>query len=82
MFLGGHGKVHAGPKDPHVGNAELVRGLSDALSIARLAGVDKPARSTFEDILGLGTRATDAYYWLGHADTGDLKTAITTARSA
>jgi hypothetical protein len=63
-----------------VGNAELVRGLSDALSIARLAGVDKPTRVTFEDILNFGTRAIDAYYWLGHADTGDLKTAISSVR--
>ncbi len=63
-----------------VGNADLVRGLSDALSIARLSGVDKPGRVTFEDIMALGTRAVDAYYWLGHADTGDLKSAVTSVR--
>jgi len=59
-----------------VGNADLVRGLSDALSIARLAGADAPVRTTFDDILALATRATDQYYWLGHADAGDLKAAI------
>ena len=64
-----------------VGNADLVRGLSDALSIARLAANDKPGRTTFEDILALSTRATDAYYWLGHADAGDLKTAVGDVRS-
>ncbi|HWO22153.1 MAG TPA: DNA repair ATPase [Kofleriaceae bacterium] len=64
-----------------VGNADLVRGLSDALSIARLAGADKPQRTTFEDILALSTRATDAYYWLGHADAGDLKGAIGDVKS-
>ena len=64
-----------------VGNADLVRGLSDALSIARLAGNDKPQRTTFDDILALSTRATDAYYWLGHADAGDLKTAIADVKS-
>jgi hypothetical protein len=64
-----------------VGNADLVRGLSDALSIARLAGADKPQRTTFEDILALSTRATDAYYWLGHADAGDLKTSVTDVKS-
>ena len=67
-----------------VGNADLVRGLSDALSIARLAGADAPVRTTFDDILGLATRAIDQYYWLGHADAGDLRTAVadvkTTAR--
>jgi len=64
-----------------VGNADLVRGLSDALSIARLAGADRPQRTTFEDILALSTRATDAYYWLGHADAGDLKAAIADVKS-
>ncbi len=64
-----------------VGNADLVRGLSDALSIARLANNDKPQRTTFEDILSLATRATDAYYWLGHADAGDLKGAVGDVRS-
>ncbi len=64
-----------------VGNADLVRGLSDALSIARLAANDKPGRTTFEDILALSTRATDAYYWLGHGDAGDLKTAVGDVRS-
>ncbi|MBA3396397.1 MAG: DNA repair ATPase [Deltaproteobacteria bacterium] len=64
-----------------VGNADLVRGLSDALSISRLAGADKPQRTTFEDILALSTRATDAYYWLGHADANDLKTAVADVKS-
>ncbi len=64
-----------------VGNADLVRGLSDALSVARLAGVDAPRRSTFDDILALSTRAIDQYYWLGHADAGDLKTALADVKS-
>nr|HEX4317824.1 DNA repair ATPase [Kofleriaceae bacterium] len=64
-----------------VGNADLVRGLSDALSVARLACADVPKRTTFEDILALGTRAIDAYYWLGHPDAGDLKTAVGDVRS-
>ncbi len=64
-----------------VGNADLVRGLSDALSIARLTANDKPQRTTFDDILALSTRATDAYYWLGHADAGDLKTAVADVKS-
>jgi hypothetical protein len=65
-----------------VGNADLVRGLSDALSLARLASADKPTKTTFEDLLALSTRAVDAYYWLGHADAGDLKAAITDVRGA
>ncbi len=65
-----------------VGNADLVRGLSDALSIARLAGSDRPNRTTFDDILALGTKAVDAYYWLGHADAGDLRASVTEVKSA
>ncbi|HEY4178805.1 MAG TPA: DNA repair ATPase [Kofleriaceae bacterium] len=66
----------------NVGNADLVRGLSDALSISRLARADKPNRSTFEDILALSTRAMDAYYWLGHADAGDLRTAVADVKTS
>ncbi len=65
-----------------VGNADLVRGLSDVLSICRLAAVDEPERQTFEDMLQLGSRASDAYYWLGHAEVGDLKAAVGDVRAA
>ena len=65
-----------------VGNADLVRGLSDVLSICRLAAVDEPQRQTFQDILALGSRASDAYYWLGHAECGDLKGAVGDVRGA
>lgn len=59
-----------------VGNADLVRGLADVLSICRLTNQDNPRRQAFEDILALCNRAPDAYYWLGHADAGDLKSAV------
>jgi hypothetical protein len=65
-----------------VGNADLVRGLSDALSIARLAATDRPNRTTFDDILALGTRAMDGYYWLGHAEAGDLRGAVADVKGA
>ena len=65
-----------------VGNADLVRGLSDALSLSRLASADRPTRTTFEDVLALATRALDAYYWLGHEEVGDLRAAITEVRGA
>ena len=64
-----------------VGNADLVRGLSDALSVARLAGADQPVRTTFDDILALSTRAIDQYHWLAHADAGDLKGALADVRA-
>ncbi|RKH60736.1 DNA repair ATPase [Corallococcus llansteffanensis] len=53
-----------------VGNAELVRGISDALTLPRVAKTDKPTRRTYEDLVSAATRALDAYYWLGNAEVG------------
>ncbi|MEI8255691.1 MAG: DNA repair ATPase, partial [Deltaproteobacteria bacterium] len=60
-----------------VGNADLVRGISDALSLRRLASVEKPTRTTYEDLVAATSRAMDAHYWLGHAETGDLLASVT-----
>ncbi|MBK8010506.1 MAG: DNA repair ATPase [Deltaproteobacteria bacterium] len=59
-----------------VGNRDLVRGISDALSLGRLANSDAPARSTFEDLIKNATRMLDDYYWLSADDVGDLKSEI------
>jgi hypothetical protein len=53
-----------------VGNAELVRGISDALTLQRVAKSDKPTRRSYEDLITGVTRALDAYYWLAHAEVG------------
>jgi DNA repair ATPase/ATPase family protein associated with various cellular activities (AAA) len=58
-----------------VGNAELVRGVSDALSLARLARSNAPTRRTFEDAAGAARRMVDAYHWLGHAEALGLREA-------
>lgn len=55
-----------------VGNAELVRGISDALSISRLIDNSQPSRQIFEDLIGAITRMGDAYYWLGSDEAGNL----------
>ncbi|MGK0362189.1 MAG: two-component sensor histidine kinase, partial [Bradymonadia bacterium] len=55
-----------------VGNAELVRGISDALSISRLIDDSQPSRQIFEDLIGAIQRMKDAYYWIGKAEVGDL----------
>ena len=47
-----------------VGNAELVRGISDAYAIARLTATATPQRHTFEDLIRTVDHALDAYYWL------------------
>jgi hypothetical protein len=55
-----------------VGNPELVRGISDALAIARLLGEQRPSRELYEDLIAAATRTVDAYHWLGHEEAGDL----------
>ncbi len=66
----------AAPRDgsylAKVGNADLVRGISDALSLKKLATVDRPTRGTYEDLVASISRAIDTHYWLGNAEAGDL----------
>lgn len=59
-----------------VGNADLVRGISDALSLRRLAMNEQPSRSTYEDLASAASRALDAHYWLGHGDALDLASTL------
>lgn len=59
-----------------VGNAELVRGISDAFSIARLIDETTPSRGVYEDLIGSLNRMRDAYFWLGRKEAFDLKSSI------
>jgi hypothetical protein len=63
-----------------LGNAELVRGISDCVTVRRLAMPDAPSRQGFEDLVAACTRALDQYYWLGHAEVGDLAALLRTIR--
>jgi hypothetical protein len=63
-----------------VGNAELVRGISDALSIQRMTAHDDPNRHTYEDLIGATTRALDAYYWLENEEVGNLAALVKEVR--
>ncbi|MEM9554175.1 MAG: DNA repair ATPase [Acidobacteriota bacterium] len=68
-----------------IGNADLVRGVSDALSIARTAAAPDDAASSsetgasgqdagarYEELVASTVRMADAYYWLGREEVGDL----------
>jgi len=63
-----------------VGNAELVRGISEALSVVRLAENTDPRRETYEDLIAQAAKVADNYYWIGHAEVGDLHAALKTLR--
>ncbi|ARU06608.1 DNA repair protein [Comamonas serinivorans] len=47
-----------------VGNADLVRGVSDLMAIARAVREQTPTRTAYEDLIRQSQRARDAYFWL------------------
>ena len=55
-----------------VGNADLVRGISDLLGIARMVREQVPTRTAYEDLIRQCQRARDAYFWL---DAGEVQNA-------
>jgi len=59
-----------------VGNAELVRGISDAYSVQRLIANTEPSRHTYEDLVKATTRTIDSYYWLDNSEVGDLASTL------
>ena len=59
-----------------VGNADLVRGISDALSIRRMIEEQKPSVQIYEDLIAATTRVGDTYYWFDKAEVGDLLSAV------
>ena len=63
-----------------VGNAELVRGISDALSVARIASDQEPSVQGYEDLIAATVRMADAFYWLDSSDVGDLAEPLTKVR--
>ena len=59
-----------------VGNAELVRGISDSLSIRRMIANQSPTMAIYEALIAATVRTIDAYYWLGDAAVNDLLTPL------
>ena len=69
-----------GPLD-RIGNADLVRGIADALSVARMVGEMTPSGPVFEAIIAACDRLFDTYFWLGEPDLEDLATPIAEVRA-
>ncbi|GHE63096.1 DNA repair ATPase [Streptomyces capitiformicae] len=55
-----------------VGNADLVRGISDCLSITRAVAETTPTTEVYEALAASCVRAADSYHWLGEDELGDL----------
>ncbi|MEU6857701.1 DNA repair ATPase [Glycomyces sp. NPDC046736] len=55
-----------------IGNAEAVRAVSDAFSVARMVREMEPAQAVFEALIAAATRCLDDYPWLGDEGLFDL----------
>ena len=64
-----------------IGNADLVRGISDALNIARQATEAEPSAAVYGDLAISAARVVDNYYWLAEGDVGDLAQPLRQIRS-
>ncbi|MDP9799706.1 hypothetical protein J2S43_008218 [Catenuloplanes nepalensis] len=64
-----------------IGNAELVRGISEAVSVARMVGEMSPSQAVYEGLISACTRAFDHYHWLGEDELGDLATPLAEVRA-
>lgn len=67
--------VGTGPLE-RIGNGELVRGVSDCLSVARMVGEMAPAQAVFEALIAACDRIADAYHWLGEHGLHEPLTAL------
>lgn len=56
-----------------IGNADLVRGISDCNTLKRMIDNQKPTMQTYEDLIATVTRILDAFVWLGHEEVGNLQ---------
>ncbi|MGD9483070.1 DNA repair ATPase [Streptomyces sp. TRM70308] len=71
-------EAHAAARPPvegplgRVGNQELVRAVSDALSIARMADEMAPGSAVFTDIAAACARLSDSHPWLAEEGLEDL----------
>ncbi|MFM9582582.1 DNA repair ATPase [Streptomyces caniscabiei] len=65
-----------------VGNADLVRGISDCLSLTRAVTGTTPTSGVYEALAAACVRATDSYHWLSEPELGDLHTPLTQIRAA
>lgn len=64
----------------NVGNAELVRGVSDCLGIARRIEEQKPSLGVFEDLVAAVGRSLDHHHWLSHDEAGGLHACLAEIR--
>ncbi|GAA2652660.1 hypothetical protein GCM10010307_63600 [Streptomyces vastus] len=63
-----------------VGNADLVRGISDCLSVTRAVAETTPTTEVYAALSAACVRAADSYHWLGDPELGDLRAPLEQVR--
>ncbi|WP_019070311.1 DNA repair ATPase [Streptomyces hokutonensis] len=63
-----------------VGNADLVRGISDCLSLTGAVAGMEPTAEVYEALVAACVRAADTHHWLGDAELGDLRSPLEEVR--
>ncbi len=63
-----------------VGNAELVRAVSDAFALARAVEKSEPSRRTFEDLIVGAQRLLDGYHFIAAEEAQDLASVLVLLR--
>lgn len=56
-----------------IGNAELVRGLSDLFSVCHLIRKSDPAAAHYHELCRFAARLFDQYHWLGADELSDIE---------
>ncbi|MFC4376856.1 DNA repair ATPase [Nocardia halotolerans] len=72
--------AHNGPL-ARIGNAELVRGLSDCLSVTRMVADMAATTDVFEAIIAACVRTADHHHWLTDPEFGELSESLTALRA-
>ena len=65
-----------------LGNAELVRGISEVLTLQRLAESEQVTRRGYEALISSCTRVVDQFHWLGQAEVGLLPIVVELRKNA
>ncbi|URN06616.1 DNA repair ATPase [Actinomadura madurae] len=73
--------VGTGPLE-RVGNADLVRGIAECLTIVRMVDEMSPSAPVFEALISACTRVRDLHHWLGDDDLGDAAAPLADVRTA
>ena len=64
-----------------VGNAELVRGVSEALTITKQIRDATPSSAVYDDIAMSAARTLDAHHWLTEEELGNMAAPLTDIRA-